>query len=71
MRPAKCNLFWARKVLEIFRYSDHFSDTEYAGNSLYILNISILEYLWNNLNIPGIFPQYSSFKYFFSFTVNC
>ena len=31
-RPRKCNLFWARKVLEIFKYSDHFSGTEYAGN---------------------------------------
>ena len=35
--PGKCNLLWARKVLEIFKYSDHFSGTEYAGNSLYIL----------------------------------
>ena len=37
--PRKCNLFWARKVLEKLKYSDHFSGTEYAGNSLYILNI--------------------------------
>ena len=37
--PGKCNLFWAKKVLEILKYSDHFSGTEYAGNSLYILNI--------------------------------
>ena len=25
----KCNLFWAIKVLEFFKYSDHFSATEY------------------------------------------
>ena len=31
-RPSKCNLFWARKVLEIFEYSDLLSGTEYAGN---------------------------------------
>ena len=31
--PRKCNLFWARKVIEIFKYSDHFSGTEYARNS--------------------------------------
>ena len=37
-RPGKCNLFWARKVLKFFKYSDHFSGTEYAGNSL-CLNI--------------------------------
>ena len=36
--PGKYTLFWARKVLEIFKYSNH-SGTEYAGNSLYILNI--------------------------------
>ena len=35
------NLLWVRKVLEVFKYSDHFSGTEYAGNSLYILNIFI------------------------------
>ena len=52
--PRKCNLFWARKVLEIFKYSDHFSGTEYARNSL---------------NIPGIFPQYSAFEYFLLFTM--
>ena len=67
--PRNCNLFWARKVVEIFKYSDHFSGTECAGNSLYILNISILGYLWNSLNIPGIFPQYSAFI-FLLFTVN-
>ena len=63
-------------MIEIFKYSDHFSGTEYAGNSLYILitslaqnmlgiyilNISILEYLWNSLNIPA-------FEYFLLFTV--
>ena len=49
-------------MLEIFKYSD-FSGTEYAENSLYIL--IILEYLWNSLNIPGIFLQYSAFEYFF------
>ena len=57
-----------RKVIEIFKYSDHFSGTEYAGNGLYIL-ISILDHLWNSLNIPGIFPQYSAFEYFLLFTV--
>ena len=39
MCPRKWNLLWARKVLEIFKYSDYFSDTEYAGNHLYILII--------------------------------
>ena len=67
--PRKCNRFWARKVIENFKYSDHFSSIEYARNSLYTLNISILEYMWNSLNIPGIFPQYSAFEYFLLFTV--
>ena len=67
--PRKCNLFLARKVLEIFKYSDHFSDTEYAGNSLYILNIFHFRNLWNSLTIPGIFPQYSAFECFLLFTV--
>ena len=44
--PGKCNLFWARKVLEFFKYYDHFSDTEYAGNSLYILNILHFRIQW-------------------------
>ena len=42
-RPGKCNLFGARKMLEISKYSDHFSGTEYAGNGLYIPHF--LEYL--------------------------
>ena len=42
--------------------------TSLAQNILGIVYIfwtfSILEYLWNSLNIPGIFPQYSAFEYF-------
>ena len=57
--PRKYNLFWARKVLEIFKYLGHFSGTEYAGNSLYILNIfhfrisvELFKYSWD---FPPIF----------------
>ena len=59
--PRKCNLFWVRKVLEIFKSSDLLWHRIYW-------TFSILEYLWNSLNIPGIFPQYSAFEYFLFFS---
>ena len=43
--------------------------TQNMMGTVYIFwTVSILEYLWNCLNIPGIFLQYSAFEYFL-FTV--
>ena len=67
--PRKCSLFWARKVLEIFKYSNHSLAQNMLGIVYIFWSFSILEYLWNSLNIPGIFPQYSAFEYFLFFTV--
>ena len=58
-------IFRLKSDSEILKYSHHFSDTEYARNSLYTLNIFYCKYSWNFSSIfwVGIFIIIHSVKF--------